>query len=256
MSQAMDISATRAVTRRPRWAKYGASGIPDYLARHYWWAYLAPLGVAFFDHPFVINRILWGQYHRIAEATVRLLAQETVGHLLQISCAYGDIIPVVAQGAGADRITLLDVASIQLERARCKLVEVNKTSVQLLRANAENLPVATASVDTVLLFFLLHELPEQARCSALSEALRVLRSGGRLLIADYAQRARSHPFHRRPLWRNLFEYLEPFLGDFWSCDVHRQLEGIAAIAGQSVRLEYRQEFWGGFYRLWSVRLER
>ena len=35
-------------------------GVPEYLARYYWWAYLWRGGIWFFDHQFVINAILLG----------------------------------------------------------------------------------------------------------------------------------------------------------------------------------------------------
>lgn len=40
--------------------EYSQYVLPEYLAKHYWWAYLSPKGVGFFDRPFIVNRILWG----------------------------------------------------------------------------------------------------------------------------------------------------------------------------------------------------
>ena len=43
-------------------------GVPDYLKDTYHWAYLNPLGVRLFDHPFIVRAILWGNYDRLKRA--------------------------------------------------------------------------------------------------------------------------------------------------------------------------------------------
>src|SRR3546814_3272329 len=48
---------------------------------------------------------------------------------------------------------------------------------------------------------LLHELPVQSRRNALIEALRVVRPGGSLVLAEYGGFTKKHPFHRVPLLR-------------------------------------------------------
>ena len=45
--------------------RYFLDGIPKYLARYYWWAYLWSVGVWFFDHQPIINAILFGQYRKL-----------------------------------------------------------------------------------------------------------------------------------------------------------------------------------------------
>lgn len=55
----------------------------------------------------------------------------------------------------------------------------------LLRTDATLLPVRDASVDCVCLVLALHENTRENQDAMLREALRVLRSGGRLLVADW-----------------------------------------------------------------------
>src|SRR3546814_1375681 len=50
-----------------------ALALPDYLVKHYWWAYLWRPAVWFFDHQPIINTIVFGQYRKLTENTVRLL---------------------------------------------------------------------------------------------------------------------------------------------------------------------------------------
>ena len=54
------------------------------------------------------------------------------------------------------------------------------------------MPVADGSFDVVTAMLMLHETPPQKRGQILSEAARVAREGGRILLTDY---------HVGPVWR-------------------------------------------------------
>jgi len=251
----MELTKNEFEPIKSHWQQYlyagnARSGIPDYLAKNYWWAYLSPVGVALFDHPFIVNRILWGQYHHLVKDCSALLGQQKTDKLAQISCAYGEIIPNAGIGANAEQIYLLDVASIQLEKAYAKIKNNDVADrFTLLRANAESLPLATNSMDTSLIFFLLHELPESSRKAVINQALRITKSGGRLVIADYAQMNGHHWFHRLGFFRNIFENLEPFLGNFWRANLLKEIDDKAKNQGKKVTLSEERYYWGEFYRL-------
>ncbi len=231
--------------------------MPEYLAKNYWWAYLSPIGVSFFDHPFMVNRILWGQYHKIARDTVKLLAAKSDYSLAQISCAYGEIIPKVGAEANAKNVYLFDIAPIQLKQAN-KKIECNKTrdKFTLFEANAEKIPLEANSVDTSLLFFLLHELPVEVRQNVLKETFRITKPGGRVIIADYAPFTTSHWFHRLSFFRKIFENLEPFLGIFWRTDLPKALEIAAKIQGKSFTQSNERYYWHRFYRLLEFSVDK
>jgi hypothetical protein len=59
--------------------------LPAYLVDNYDWAYLWPVSVWFFDHQPIINAILFGNYRRIMNETMRLMKPETAGKTLQIA---------------------------------------------------------------------------------------------------------------------------------------------------------------------------
>ena len=234
----------------------GTAKMPEYLAKNYWWAYLSPIGVYFFDLPFVVNRILWGQYNKIADDVVKLLATESDYSMAQISCAYGDIIPKAGAGSNSNDIYLFDVAAIQLEQARKKINANNTADIfNLFEANAENIPLAKDSVDTSLLFFLLHELPEEARKNVFRETLRITKPGGRILIADYAPITNSHWFHKIGFFRNIFEKIEPFLGNFWRADLNEELTNVAQSMNKRVTQKHESTYWHRYYRLIEFSVE-
>jgi len=260
----MKITTTLPPTelRRHHWQFYcdghdNNAKMPEYLAKNYWWAYLSPIGVNLFDHPFIVNRILWGQYHKIASDTVKLLATESDYSIAEISCAYGEIIPKVGAESRANNIYLFDVAPIQVKQAR-KKIERNNTQDKftLFEANAENIPLDDNSVDTSLLFFLLHELPEDARKNVLKEAFRITKPGGRVLIADYAPMTTTHLFHKLTFFRKIFEGLEPFLGNFWRIDLANALNDAAKIQKKKSKLQSEKYYWHKFYRLLEFSVDK
>ncbi len=211
------------------WQRY-LDGNPEYLARHYWWAYLAPFGVWFFSHHIIINLILLGQYRRILDALTARLNAAPCARMLQLTCAYGELTPTLARLT--DELHINDAALIQLRLAQKSLARYHRTAL-LARMNAESLCYATDSFDTVVIFFLLHELPAAARQRALSASMRVLKPGGQLLIAEYAMNRGRHLLHWAP-WRWILEYLEPFLHDFWHSDLTAQLDSYAMQHGKTL----------------------
>lgn len=232
------------------------SELPDYLVRHYWWAYLWRPAVWFFDHQPIINAIVFGQYTRLTNETLRLLDPANAGSTLMVASAYGKLIPSLAARLEGNRLMVVDVAPIQLERARCKLEDVGIADrVDLQRMNAEALDFDDACFDSAMMFLLLHELPDEPRRRALTEALRVVRPGGQLVLAEYGARTRTHPFHRWAPLRWIFGTAEPFLPSLWRLDLDALLESCASAAGRRVVCKERVSIFGGFYRVLRYRVE-
>jgi len=190
-------------------------GIPDYLKENYWWAYLNPKSMRFFEQQWVINSILWGNYARLRDATLEELGTTISGRTLQVACVYGNLTPKLAQRHSADaRLDVVDVAPVQLENLSKKL---NGSNVNLECHDAARLKFDDSSFDQVLMFFLLHELPAEVRKSAATEALRVLKPGGKLIFVDYHRPEWLHP--HRYLMPLIFKALEPFAMGMWKTDI-------------------------------------
>lgn len=238
-----------------RWRRY-LDGHPRYLAEHYWWAYLSPWGVWFFDHQPVVSAILFGQYRRIMAETLRRFCADHAGRTLQLTGVYGELTPRLAGCAEHQELHLMDVAMVQLASARAKLRRDPLHAPQaghLARMNAEALAYADDCFDTIIIYFLLHELPPEARRHTLCEALRVLRPGGRLIIAEYGERRDRHFLHRASPLRWILERAEPFLAGFWSESLSQSLVSCAATQGKHLRLGEESPVFGGFYRVAEYR---
>ena len=79
------------------------------------------------------------------------------------------------------RVICLDLQSEMLHHTRRRL-EASGHHAAFLRADARALPLASETVDQVLLVTVLGEIPDRA--SALAETNRVLRPGGRLCVSE------------------------------------------------------------------------
>lgn len=233
------------------YAMEAAETLPDYLVRYYRWAYLWPSAVWFFDHQPIINAILFGHYRGIMNHTMRLMQPASAGRTLLIAAVYGELVPKLAEAV--DELHVTDVAPIQL-RAAARKLEAAGRSANLARMNAEYLTYEDNSFDTALMFLLIHEMPPEARRRSLSQAVRVLRRGGRLVIAEYGELGRSHPLHRFAPFRWTLTTAEPFLDGFWNEDLARVLRACAADQGKGVEPEEQVDIFGGFYRVVSYRI--
>lgn len=181
--------------------------LPDYLERVYWWAYVRPWAIGLFERAWLVNLILFGNYGPLRDGALRAIVPPAGGRVLQVACVYGDLSARLLAALPPDaRLDVVDIVPRQIQNLARKLPPDGR--VRLLCADARRLPHADASVERVLLFFLLHEQPDAVRLATVREALRVVRPGGRLVIVDYHRPAWWHPL--RPLMRVVFDCLEPF----------------------------------------------
>lgn len=101
--------------------------------------------------------------------------QWTVGDL---GCGTGQVAAALAPFV--TRVIAVDRSGEMLQAARRRLRGAGNVDVR--RGELEALPIADGELDAATLLLVLHHLPDPA--AALNEAGRVLRPGGRLLIAD------------------------------------------------------------------------
>jgi len=217
----------------------GDAAIPDYLRRHYWWAYIHPRGVKFFDRLWIVNLILLGNYNRLRDRALAEFGQASSCNILQLACVYGNLTSELEKrvDAGDGRLDVIDVVPIQLDNLKKKLPR--HTHARLLRMDSTELKLADASYDRVVLFFLLHEQPAVHRARTLSEAFRVVKPGGKVLIVDFARPRWWNPLFY--LWPPLLALLEPFALDLWRNDIATLLPN----AWSKMR---RESYFGGFFQ--------
>ena len=147
------------------------------------------------------------QWHRIRSLYV---AESAVEQALLEAAGAGPFEDMLDMGTGTGRMLALfagrvahglgvDSSHEMLALARSTLGHAGFTHCQVRHGDLFHLAVADASFDIVTLHQVLHFLAEPA--AAIAEAARVLRPGGRLLIADFAPHGleflRTEHAHRR-----------------------------------------------------------
>lgn len=212
-----------------------AHAIPDYLRRHYAWAYLNPRHLPILDHSLVVSAILLGNYHRLRRAVLAELAPGQT--ILQAACVYGDLSVALADFLGdRGKLEVVDVAPLQVDNCRRKLADHGHAEVRL----ADAARPGGDAYDAVCCFFLLHELPDDHKRRVVDGLLASLASGGKAIFVDYHEPHWAHPL-KRPT-RLVFEVLEPFAESLWRHE-------IADFASTADDLVWRkQTFFGGLYQ--------
>ncbi|RLA01277.1 MAG: methyltransferase [Gammaproteobacteria bacterium] len=189
--------------------------IPEYLNKTYWWAYLHPRGVKFFDSTWMVNSILFGNYKKLRDNLLDDLDEDT-GDILQVAAVYGNITPKIAKKiTDENRIDVIDVAPIQLQNLSKKIVGYN--NVQLFHQDACNLTLKPQSYQVVLLFFLLHEVPDDKKTEVLEQALKMTKPGGKIIVVDYHKPSVFSPM--RYFMTMVLGLLEPFALSLWKNEV-------------------------------------
>jgi ubiquinone/menaquinone biosynthesis C-methylase UbiE len=226
-----------------RRCRAGAPPAPDYLVKHYWWAYVHPLAVRFWDHVPLVNAILYGNYSRLRDQALEALGPDLGGRTLQMTCCYGDFSPRLAErvARSGGRLDVIDVIPDQLEALERKLPQGAPVRTALMDATRLQLP--DAAYDRVVIFFLFHELPAAERARAMREALRVLKPGGTILLVDFGKPAGWHPF--RYMWLPFLGLLEPFAWDVWNREFHELMPAEMA----RVAWNTRRSYFGGLFQL-------
>lgn len=217
-----------------------ADTIPGYLQQTYWWAYVHPRAVRFFERQWLVNLILWGNLDRLRNAALDALGPRIDGRTLQIACVYGNftatLVGRLVPGASLD---VVDVLTIQLQNLRAKIPAL--APVMLHRCDSMALDFPDGTYDRAVLFFLLHEQPANVRTRTLREALRVVKPGGKLVVVDYHRPGWWHPL--RYLFEPVLRALEPYAMDLWKHDITEWLP-----AGFPADHIHKRNYYGGLYQ--------
>jgi len=221
-------------------APFAPVPVPEYLEKTYWWAYVHPNAVRVFERQWLVNLILWGNFARLRDAALQELSGSTDGKILQVACVYGNFTEHLVNRLGPQgHLDVIDVAPVQIQNLHAKLK--NPRQVTVLRQDSTNMQFADGSRDAVVVFFLLHEQPEEVRRKTVAEALRITKPGGKLIFVDYHRPTAWSPF--RYLMVPILSTLEPFAMDLWRNEITSWLPGQAKPASVD-----KETYFGGLYQ--------
>ena len=127
------------------------------------------------------------------------------GTVLEIGCGAGTNFDFYAHN-DIDRLYALDPSAGMISRARKKASKLGwGNRIEFLQTGAEAVPLEDASVDTVILTFVLCTIPDWE--AALKETRRVLRPDGEILFSEHGLSPDEEvaKWQRRiePVWRPL-----------------------------------------------------
>jgi len=215
--------------------------IPGYLEETYWWAYLRPQAIWLFEREWLVNLILWGNMARLTQAVIDEMDCQPNDSVLQVACVYGDFSNRLAAHLDrrSSRLSILDIAPIQLSNARSKLN--HNRNLDLYHQDSSAMQFDDGLFERTVVFFLLHEQPEDVRRKTVAEAMRVTKPGGKLVFVDYHRPKRTNPL--RYLMRPVLHWLEPFALDLWRTELPAYLP--AGIRSEQVHSQF---YGGGLYQ--------
>jgi ubiquinone/menaquinone biosynthesis C-methylase UbiE len=104
--------------------------------------------------------------------------------VLDLGCGTGALAIPIAQRLDTARVVGVDGDAEVLDIARSK---PGGEAVEWIECFADEVPLEDATVDSVVTSLVLHHLPLTTKLAALTEARRVLRPDGQLVLADWAK---------------------------------------------------------------------
>lgn len=134
----------------------------------------------------VTNFMTLGQARRLRKTTVDQALIKSGDSVLDVGCGSGEVTLLAKTRARTGHVYGIDPAPEMIAVARKKTARKG-LEIDFRVGVIEALPFADSSIDVVTSSLMMHHLPEDLKARGLAEIYRVLKPGGRLLIADFMQ---------------------------------------------------------------------
>ncbi len=140
-----------------------------------------------------------GKFRELRQRTANLAQLQPGEQVLDVGCGTGTLAMEVARRVGpAGRVAGVDPGTQQIARARAKAARRNMP-IEFQIGVIEQLPFPDQTFDVVFSTLMMHHLPAPLKRQGLAEIARVLKPGGRLVIADFKRKqerqGRAARFH-------------------------------------------------------------
>jgi SAM-dependent methyltransferase len=129
-----------------------------------------------------------GQGRALRQRTVTLARLQPGDAVLDVGCGTGTLAMEAARRVGrAGRVAGVDPSPEQIARARAKAAR-RHVPIEFQIGVIEQLAFPDQTFDVVFSTLMMHHLPESLKRQGLAEIARVLKPGGRLVIADFTRK--------------------------------------------------------------------
>jgi ubiquinone/menaquinone biosynthesis C-methylase UbiE len=133
----------------------------------------------------VVDVLLGGKLRALRQRACDLAAIQAGEAVLDVGCGTGTLaLEVYRRVGGTGHVAGVDPGPRQIARARAKMKRAG-FHIDFQIGVIEQLGFADGSFDVVLSTLIMHHLPDDVKCQGLSEIIRVLKPGGRLVIGDF-----------------------------------------------------------------------
>jgi ubiquinone/menaquinone biosynthesis C-methylase UbiE len=134
---------------------------------------------------FIDTFLFRGQWRELRKKTVNLASIQPGEKVLDVGCGTGTLAIEAARSEGrAGHVAGIDPSTQQIAWASSKAARRN-IPVEFQIGVIEDLPFPDQTFDVVLSTLMMHHLPTPLKRKGLAEIARVLKPGGRLIIADF-----------------------------------------------------------------------
>ncbi len=129
-----------------------------------------------------------GQWQELRLRTANLACIQPGDAVLDVGCGTGTLaIEVQSRVGRAGHVTGIDPGTQQIARARAIAARRN-VPIEFQIGVIEQLAFPDQTIDVVLSTLMMHHLPDDLKRQGLAEIARVLKPGGRLVIADFKRK--------------------------------------------------------------------
>jgi ubiquinone/menaquinone biosynthesis C-methylase UbiE len=135
-------------------------------------------------YDFVTSLLTLGHARRLRRLTVDNALIKPNDSVLDVGCGTGEVTLLAKTRAKDGKVYGIDPAPEMVTVARKKAAR-KSLDIDFRVAVIEDLPFPDSSMDVVTSSLMMHHLPDDLKVRGLSEVYRVLKPGGRLLIADF-----------------------------------------------------------------------
>jgi ubiquinone/menaquinone biosynthesis C-methylase UbiE len=140
-----------------------------------------------------------GLMRKLRKRTIALAQLQPGEQALDVGCGTGTLAIAMARRVGrTGHVTGIDPGTAQIARARAKAAR-HHLSIEFQIGVIEQLPFPDQTFDIVFSTLMMHHLPAPLKRQGLAEIARVLKPGGRLIIADFKRKqerqGRAARFH-------------------------------------------------------------